>query len=1434
MKYHNSILLQCKNLYSVWLKHRYFVYNGIKVISISFLLLSTCQELTQISSAQSIHFNRLNTSNGLSNNNVYDILQDKYGFIWLATEDGLNRFDGYEFRIFRHDPADKNSLSGNSIQSIIEDSRGNIWIGTTDGWLNRYDQVTEKFSKWKMISDRNEENIITCLYVDSEESIWIGTYRSGLYRLNQSSGKLDHWVSEAGDTNTLSHDYISSILEDCDGNIWAATYYGLNKFNPNSDEKTFTRYFRKPKQPQNITDNIYWALTKSNLDTNIFWVGTANGLLSYNTREKVFSELLISNPNNMQFGTAAGNVVEEIIDGDRILWIDSYAGLVRLNFKTNEKIRFVSKKNTLNSLSSNQIHKIIKDRSGVFWIATNNGLSYFSNKNLKFNNNFSNINKSINTEGLTGYNITAIVKTNDDRIWLGTNQGLYCAVPIKEKFNIQKLADSEKLNIWSLSSGNSNELWIGTYGSGLYKLNINNNELKHIPLFKDGLYPESIKFIKSLYTDKNNNLWLGFWGYGLAYYNTDTGKIKSWFKDLMNMNSLSHDDVWVLYQDTKGRLWIGTNGGGLNLFDSANERFYHWVPDANNPNSLSGNSIYSICESVSRSNIRNKNNDHVEVTTLWIGTNNGLNKFEIYNTPENALTSLETKITRFTISDGLNDNSIKSIVEDDNNNLWLGTSAGISFFNTRENKFSNYTAADGIIGTGFNFSSVLKGNDGFLYLGSNEGLNFFDPEKIEQSSFSPPVVLTDFQIFNKSVIVDRESPLTESLLHTKKIILPYSQNVFSFQFSAMDFSSPSSILYAYKMEGFDDDWVNIGSRRFVTYTNLNPGEYTFKVKSTNSDGIWTDNVRTVKVIITPPWWQTYWAIGLYILIFILGVWGIVRFQSNRTKLQHDLKMQEFESHHLREIESMKSRFFANLSHEFRTPLMLIKGPLEQLIHGRIKENRIEYYKMALRNTEKLQHLIDELLELSQLELEKIPLNLEKHNIVILLQSILSTFNPLAEQKNISFSFISSINELIVSLDKDKLEKIINNLLSNAFKFTASGGSVTVRLVVEHNDNKSTARIMISDSGIGISEEHQTKIFDRFYRVDDSSGKTHVGSGIGLALVKELVILHQWDIKVSSREGEETTFTLHIPLTGDELDTLKFISEEEASTTILPGVSSEEILTDEIEKDDLFNQTGNSKPIVLFVEDSEDVRTYVSDLLKTHYKLLIADNAKDGMELAINNIPDLILSDVMMPEVDGVEFCHRIKSNRQTSHIPVILLTAKVTDESKIEGLESGADDYMTKPFNYDELSIRIKNLIDQRKHLRDKFSKDINLKPDSLISNKLDKEYFERVLTSVYKNIDDPEFNTDQLAKELFVSRRQLHRKIIALTGHGPGEFIRATRLKKAAQMLIENKFSVTQIAYEVGFGSPAQFTRAFSKHFDCLPSEFKDKYKNQQGTKAK
>jgi signal transduction histidine kinase/DNA-binding response OmpR family regulator/sugar lactone lactonase YvrE len=1055
-------------------------------------------------------------------------------------------------------------------------------------------------------------------------------------------------------------------------------------------------------------------------------------------------------------------------------------------------------------------------------VATENGVSYFTPKSSLFNSlDFSYTNfKSSST--LNKKNTTALNKSSDNKYWIGTADGLYSVEYTKYNQHVKKINEFDGIHIWSLASVNENELWVGTYGKGLKRFEYRINKIISEDINSPKIKTEALYYNKSLLTDSRKNIWVGYWGVGIARINPQTGEADVWQNEPGNTKSLSHNDVWVIKEDRSGRIWIGTQGGGLNLFEDKNGGIFHyWLHTENKKSEISSNNINSIYETSKSDNATDPE------TTLWIGTSNGLNRVDVEEKSISNPYDIHLTFHSYSIKDGLPANNVNSILEDDEGNLWLGTGDGISFFDVTDETFTNFSLADGLNGTVMNTESALRLDNGLMLFGSTKGLNIFDPEKIKLSDYKPSIVITDFQIFNSSVEIGENSILKESILTTDEIILTHDQDVFSFEFAALDYNSSQSIEYAYKMEGFDKDWIESGNRRFATYTNLDPGNYIFNVKSTNADGVWNDTVTSLSITINPPWWRTLWAYGLYVVLIFLGLLGIRRFELNRTKLRNELKLREFEVQKKTELEEVKSRFFANLSHEFRTPLMLIKGPLEQLKGGKDNVNYSENINLIERNSDRLKELIDQLLELSQLEKAVIPLKAKQEDVIVILKGLLSSFESLAEQKNISVSFESDTDSKVCWIDRDKFEKVVNNLLSNAFKFTPSGGQVIVSISELLKDEKHYSEIKISDTGVSIPNDKIDKIFNRFYQVDDSAQRSYGGSGVGLALVKEFVELHKWSISVESEKEKGTEFKLMIPMWDYLEEEEKVLSDLIFSDTNNFTTRTEETSSPVAElKEQIELSDSNNKPSVLIVDDSEDVRKYLSNLLEENYTISEADNGESGIKAATENLPDLIISDVMMPSMDGIEFCRRIKSEWQTSDIPVILLTAKASAESKIEGLEIGADDYLTKPFDSKELFTRIKNLLEQRKRLRDRYNKDPKTITETSKLNKADQEFLNKFLELIGSNLDKTNFGTEQLANELFVSRTQLHRKILAITGQAPGEFIRIIKLKRAAKLLLDGKLSVTQVAYEIGFSSPAQFTRAFVKQFNCVPSEYSSRQK--------
>jgi len=743
---------------------------------------------------------------------VNTVIQDQIGFMWFATEDGLNRYDGYGFKIFRNDPENLNSISDNSIWALSEDRQGNIWIGTKAGVLDKFNPKTEKFTHWEIKSDVTEENSITAIYEDSKGNIWIGTYKDGLYKLDPSTNTIDHWNANADDEKSLSHNYIHDICEDNDGNILIGTHNGLNKFNPDLPHDGFKDFFFNPDNRNSLSNNLIWGISKSTLYPDIIWICTSNNLTKFDSEKSTFDRIKIDNPDNLQYGTSNNSVVEEIVTGEKIIWTASYSGLIRINLTSGITKRFVHDELNVQSLSNNQINIIIKDRMGVLWVATENGVSYSTPKSTSYNsialgNDGSNI-----ISVLKNKNITAISKFDDGKIWIGTANGLYLLDDIEINPGIKKLPEFSGDHIWSLASLNENEIWIGTFGEGLKQFNYDENKTTNWDLKDPKIRTQSVFYNKALFTDSKKNIWVGYWGVGAARINPLTGKSEVWLNEPGNSKSISHNDVWVIKEDRFGRIWLGTTGGGLNLFEDKDGGIFHyWLQSKNDKNGLSSNNIYSICEAKNLVALSDSE------TVLWIGTSDGLNRFEVKNNTNTDLYDIEIKNQFYTVKDGLPDNSVNSIIEDENGNLWLGTGSGISFFDVSKKTFTNFSTADGINGTLMNPESALRLDNDLILFGSTKGLNVFDPKNIKLSSYKPNVVITDFQIFNRSAKIGENSILQESFQTTDEIILPPDQDVFSFEFAALDYNSSESIEYAYKMEGFDKDWIESGKRRFVIY-----------------------------------------------------------------------------------------------------------------------------------------------------------------------------------------------------------------------------------------------------------------------------------------------------------------------------------------------------------------------------------------------------------------------------------------------------------------------------------------------------------------------------------------------------------------------------------------------------------------------------------------
>ena len=1362
-----------------------------------------------------LKFEHLSIEHGLSNKGVFSIIQDKKGFLWFGTFDGLNKYDGYTFTAYKTDPQDIQSLSDNKVSSIIEDQNGMLWIGTYIGGLNRFDPEKESFTRYTHnpndSNSLNENGIIT-LYEDQEGVIWIGTY-SALNKFVPATERFTHYKHDPNNTKSLGENEVLAIYGDRSGVLWIGTNGGgLNKFD--RKKETFTHYKHDPNDPHSLGNNRIHSIIEDR--TGMLWIGTNDGGLNKFDWEKEIFTRYKHEPDDPK--SISSNFVGDIYENQSgILWIGTNDG--GLNKFDRGKEIFTHYKHIPNnpkSLSDNRVLSIFEDRSGVLWIGTNNGL----NKILRSKDFFTHFNHNPDDpKSLSNNRVYPIFEDHFGMIWIGTfGGGLNKFDREKETFTHYKhnLGDPKSLSdnrVLSIFEDRSGVLWIGTLGGGLNKFNREKEtftQYRHDPNDPKSLSEDEVL---TIYEDRAGVLWIGTDQQGLNKFDREKEVFTHYKHDPNDPKSLSCNDVIPIYEDREGVLWIGTDRKGLNKFDREKEIFTHYKHDPNDPKSLSYNSVGSIYQDQSG--------------VLWIGTyGGGLNKFDRES---------ET-FQKYSEKDGLPDNVIYGILEDDNRNLWLSTNKGLSKFNPNTEQFKNYTIKDGLQNNEFNQGAYLKSRSGEFYFGGVNGFNIFYPDSIKDNPYVPPVIITDFQIFNKSVPILREK-LSEEGIDTliiekhiseiDELILSYEESMISFEFSALDYTNPEKNRYSYMMEGFDKDWNYTDSKkRFATYTNLDPGEYTFRVKGSNNDGVWNEEGTSISITILPPWWRTTWAYLFYTMLAVGLVYSLFKLKMRRVKLKHEYEMSRFEAKKLHEVDEMKSRFFANISHEFRTPLTLILGPVKEFIQGEKDSKKKKELSIIYRNAERLNNLVNQLLDLSKLEAGKMKLETYAENIIPLLKGLVLSFASLAERKKIQLNFNSGFSELTVYLDRDKIEKIINNLLSNAFKFTMEGGTIGVTV----NKTAKAAEIIISDNGIGIPEDRLQNIFNRFYQVDGSHTREQEGTGIGLALTKELVNLHKGEIEVKSKEGKGTTFIIKLPLGKAHLKSEEILAgKKEKVEAISPfsGIIPEEETPKERMDIELYMETDVSagkagKPLLLIVEDNTDVRNYIKGYLENEYRILEAKDGKEGLEKAVEHIPDLIVSDVMMPRLDGFQLCEKIKTDERTSHIPLILLTAKASGRDKIEGLETGADDYIMKPFDAKELVVRVKNLIAQREKIIEHFKRQGLFEISNLQIASRDKKFISKAIDIINENISAEDFDVTYLAKEIGLSRVQLHRKLVALIGHSPGDVIRLVRLTKAAK-LIQSKFgNISEIALEVGFNNPANFAKAFRLQFGVAPSEYK------------
>ncbi len=1322
----------------------------ITIISFVFLFFI----FTKKSNAQSqITFRQLSVKEGLSQNSAISIAQDSIGYLWIATQDGLNKYDGREFSYYPYTFIDVTKPNYSNLGKVYTDRQGNLWIIPMNKIPHKYNSFKNRFEPIATITDAS------IVFQDSKLNLWVGTYSNGLFLINTETFEATHVLKKTEIKGT-----IFQIAQKNENEIIIAAENQIIELNNQTKKTSIIQ--AKNSSGQTIHTN-FSAIAMENSGGQ--WIGTyGNGLFFRDKKNQDFhrvSEYISFNklPNDL-------NILALHLDKKNRLWIGTYGnGLYLVDIKKDKIEHFEFEKHNLRSLHYNDILSIYEDYSGTIWFGTDGaGISYYDEYLEKFNS-FTNFQTP---EGVAIDLVRAISVEKNGTTWIGTSgKGLTKYDPNNAYWRTFKVSENENSissnRVVSLLQDADKDLWIGTQDSGLNILNAKNNFTVYNG---DSKIPLNAQTVWCIFRDSENTIWLGTRDNGLIQFDKRRGEIKRYTKT-DETNTLPSNNIRVIIEDDEKNFWLGTESSGIVKFDRKNQTFttHQYKKDKN---------------SIATNNIKTLYFDKNKV--LWIGTNGaGLNAFDIKN----------QKFYNYTSKDGLANDVIYAVIPDDNNNLWLSSNKGITKFTPAQNLnqkpvIVNYANYDGLA-TEFNTGAYFKTENGVLYFGGLEGFYFFNPNNIIENTVLPKTVITKFEVFNKAY------PLEDGLVFKSK------QNTISFTFSSLQFSLPKKNLYEFKLTNLDEDWVKSGNMNFVRYTNLPSGKYQFKVKSSNYDGVWNDTPSTLEFEILKPWYLSTWAILAYIYLGLTLIYLTYVYFKWRWKMQLQLKLEKGEKDRLKDLDNHKNKLYTNISHEFKTPLTLLTAPLKkQLQSSTLPEETRSDLQLIDRNASQLLHLFDQLLDLSKLESSSIKLQIREGRIDLLLKSVSASFALLAEQKKLEFhSKIPTIKK--VWFDSDVIEKIINNLLSNAIKYTSANGKILFEAFLDKNEMINLIFINSIDT---IIETDLTKIFDRFFQIDSSAE----GSGIGLSLVKELVQLSHGTIEASYIDTKKIKFLILLPTCKEA-----FSSHEFGKPDLKISREIEEVVSTHP------NSSISKIPIVLLVEDNFDMRKFIKSLLQNEYKVVEAVNGLEGIEKALKIIPDLIVSDLMMPIKNGIELCKTLKEDEKTSHVPIILLTAKSGDDHEIIGLNTGADDYITKPFNSRKLQVKVKKLIELRQKLRFRYRQDVFLAPKDIAITNTDEKFFKRIEDILAKHLTDPSFNADNFSKLIGMSRMQLHRKLTALTNLSTTAFIRSQRLKLAVKILKNPDVNISEAAYSSGFNSPSYFIKCFREVYGKTPSEY-------------
>ena len=1340
---------------------------------------------------------------GLSFGVVNAVTQDNSGIMWIATGDGLNRFDGAAFEVYKFEPDNEYSIASNYVQTVFKDSKGVIWVSSRNG-LNEFDARSKRFIKHGFNSNsRSSERIdVNNISESRNRNLWISTSGNGFSYFDKRTKSFLNY--NTWNLPQLADNFVLNVLEDSKGLLWVGTAdKGLSVFKIKEGyipEKTSVNTRSIPRTRVNY---IY----EDHLQN--VWAATSKGLILYKRKENKFYTIL------------------------------------------GEKYKLRSNC-FLSVLETDNRQLLIGLQDGGIYKADLSRLQDIDPEKLVFEQ----------VRGGDNYNITqrsvqALFQDKDKNIWVGTyGGGIYMISSIPEKFRkFQKKAHNEYgesyVRYYGMCLDEEGNIWLGTDGDGIYKSTVTGRVLKHYKADrKKGSITDNA--ILYAYKDRGNRLWFGTYSKGLFLYNKASDSFQNFSYDPAKKNSLSANDVRVIFEDSQNRLWVGTNGGGLCLFYPQTKQFssYNVLNSGIGSNDVraviedkagnlwigmygGGLTYFDTGQKKSLPHFQHQENYlpgnvvfslHLDSKErLWIGTEgDGL---IVYDTRSKKV------IKKFTEKNGLANNTVYAIKSENSEEIWVSTNKGLSKINFETGAVYNYDESDGLQGGQFNEGSAVISADGkFMCFGGTEGWNFFYPQQVNQSQYKPKVIITGLQLFGKEPETlpngEKAINIKNDITEWEQIVLKPNQPVFSIHYTALNYAYPAEGEFAYMLEGLDEDWNYVKNQTSAAYRYLAPGDYVFKVKASNQDNVWFDDYAQIRIKVLPPWYKTWWAYFIYIGLSAAVVFSYIRFKAKQAELRYEIKVAHIQAEKEKELHEKKLSFFTNISHEFRTPLTLIINPIKELFY---KDNALTdtaSLNIVYRNARRLLSLVDQLLLFRKAESGAGQMQIRRLNIVDVIREVFLCFTQQAKTKNVTYEFLCKADNIEIFADRDKIEIAFYNLVSNALKFVPPGG--LVKVIIDEHAGK--VNISVFDNGPGIAKADQDKLFTKFYQADRSI-QPKSGFGIGLYLVKSFIESHNGSISCESGQGSGTTFTA-VLLKGrqhlnqytiyeDICESSLFLEElAEGDKAVIESASADGSMIDVLE------EISSEQKTILIIDDNIQIRQYLCRLFAQDYSVAEAGNGEEGLRLIRRRLPDIVICDVMMPGLNGVELCSHVKEDPELNHIPVILLTASSSPEIKLKGIECGADDYISKPFEKELLLARVAGILKSRNNLQRFFYNEITLKSDNVKISPEYKEFLDRCIHIVEQHLEDPGFGIKTLADEIGMSRSNLYKRIKSISGQSANSFIRFIRLRKAAEIFITTDSTVYETAYQVGIKDLKYFREQFSKLFNMNPSEYIKKYR--------